>query len=55
MSAGRDYITPEDIAAVIRSGCNTKQELLEIVLEAIANRTCEDPSGCAFAALNFIE
>lgn len=55
MSAGRDYITPEDIEATIRSGSGTKQELLEIVLVAIANRTCEDPSGCAFAALTFVE
>lgn len=47
--AGRDYITPEDIAEA--RGCGARGEaLFRIVLAAIGAKRAEDPACCAFAA-----
>lgn len=43
---GRDYLTPEDITASIKSGYD-KLTLYEEVLLAIGRKECEDPSLCA--------
>lgn len=51
---GRDYITPEDVEEALKRGAD-RQAVREEVLRAVARKQCEDPSACAFTALNWKE
>ncbi len=48
---GRDYLTPEDITEAARLGIS-EVCLFRIVLEMIGSKRAEDPSLCAFVAVN---
>jgi hypothetical protein len=50
--SNNNYLTPGDIQAAIDAGTD-KLRLWNIVLMAIADHVCEDPSCCAFVAYNF--
>ena len=51
--AGRDFLRMEDISAAIDCGCDGDRAFIQrIVLKSIATNTCEDPSGCAWMAIN---
>lgn len=50
----RDYITPEDINAAIAAGAE-RLNLWRELLEALGRRRCEDPSLCAFVAVEKYE
>lgn len=51
---GRDYLTPEDVDDAIKAGC-TPVTALRVVCEAVESKSVEDPSLCAFIALEYFE
>ncbi len=51
IEAGRDYLTPEDVADAIKEGAE-RLAIYETVLDAINRKSTEDTSLCAFVAVH---